>query len=76
MSKAAESSHGCEVITGGGPSPLEARAALVMLLRAHAPRAEQEAAADAYIEAIKRQAKATGRRLPVPSRAGIIRLLS
>jgi acyl-CoA reductase-like NAD-dependent aldehyde dehydrogenase len=58
------------------PSPLEARERLVLLLRAHAPRAEQEAAADAYIAAIKRQAKATGRRLPVPSRAGILRLLS
>jgi len=59
-----------------GASPLEARERLVLLLRAHAPRAEQEAAADQYIVAIRERARATGRRLPVPSRAGIIRLLS
>jgi hypothetical protein len=32
-------------------------------------------AADAYIAAIRAHAKATGRKLPVPSRAKIIRLL-
>jgi hypothetical protein len=58
------------------PTPLEARAALIELIRAHAPRPEIEAAADSYINAIKRQAKATRRKLPIPSRAGIIRLLS
>jgi hypothetical protein len=57
-------------------TPLEGRVALVTLIRARASRATLEAAADAYIAAIKRQAKATGRKLPVPSRAGIIRLLS
>jgi hypothetical protein len=59
-------------------TPLEARAALVVLLKTRplAPRPQIEHAADVYIAAIKRQAKATGRRLPVPTRAGIIRLLS
>jgi len=33
-------------------------------------------AADTYIAAIKAHGKATGRRLPVPNRAGIIRLLT
>ena len=33
-------------------------------------------AADAYIAAIRAHTKATGRKLPVPSRAKIIRLLS
>jgi hypothetical protein len=55
---------------------LEARAALVKLIRAKAPRPELEAAADRYRDAIRRRAQATGRKLPVPSRAGIIRLLS
>jgi len=59
-----------------GPSPLDARAALVLLIRAKAPREELERAADAYIAAVRKRARASGRRLPVPSRAGIIRLLS
>jgi hypothetical protein len=58
------------------PTPLDARAALVDLIRAHAPRPQIEAAADTYIAAIRERAKATGRRLPVPSRPAIIRLLT
>jgi hypothetical protein len=57
-------------------SPMEARAALIALIRAKAPRAELERAAEAYITAIRERGRATGRRLPVPSRAAIIRLLS
>ncbi len=57
-------------------SPLEALTALVTLIRAKAPREELERAADTYREAIRARGRATGRRLPVPSRAGIIRLLS
>ncbi len=56
--------------------PLEARAALVKLLRARAPRAQVEAAADAYRDAIRQLGQRTGRKLPVPSRAFIIRLQS
>jgi hypothetical protein len=59
-----------------GPSPLEARDALVLLIRAKAPREELERAADRYINAIHEWGRATGRRLPTPSRAAIIRLLS
>ena len=65
-------------VAGSGDSltPLEARAVLIRLVRARASRAEIERAADDYREAIRRRAQATGRRLPVPSRAGIIRLLT
>jgi hypothetical protein len=56
-------------------TPMEARDALVRLIRAKAPRAELERAADTYREAIRERGRATGRRLPVPSRAAIIRLL-
>jgi hypothetical protein len=55
---------------------MEARAALVLLIRARAPRAELERAAETYITAIRERGRATGRRLPTPTRAGIIRLLS
>ena len=58
------------------PTPLEARDALQKLIRARAPRRQIEAAADAYIDAIKRRARDTGRKLPVPSRPFIIRWLS
>ena len=53
---------------------LEAREILGKLIRARAPRAEAEA--DAYRDAIRHLAQRTGRKLPIPSRAGIIRLLS
>lgn len=57
------------------PQPLEARDALIEKLRTRAPRPEIEAAADAYREAIRQLGLRTGRRLPIPSRAFIIRFL-
>ena len=60
----------------GRLTPLEARAIRVRLVRARGLRAEIERAADQYREAIRRRGQATGRTLPVPSRAGIIRLLT
>jgi hypothetical protein len=62
--------------TPGGADPLEARDTLARLIRARAPRREIEKAADQYIAAIKQRAQATGRKLPVPSQAFIIRWLS
>jgi hypothetical protein len=75
MNKAAESNP-ARVRDFDGPSPLEARDALVTLIRAREPREQIERAADTYIRAIRERARATKRRLPVPTRAAIIRLLS
>jgi hypothetical protein len=57
-------------------SPMEARTALIDLIRARAPREQIEAAADRYISAIHDRGRTTGRKLPAPSRAAIIRLLT
>ena len=54
---------------------MEKRAILVTLIRRRAPYRQQLAAADAYIEAIRVYAKATGRKLPVPNRHAILRQL-
>ena len=55
---------------------LVARATLVTLLRARAPRDQIERAADAYRDALRQLGHRTGRKLPIPSRAAIIRVLS
>jgi len=57
-------------------TPMEGARRLVLLIRARAPREELERAADRYIAAIRDRGRVTGRRLPVPSRAGIHRLLT
>jgi hypothetical protein len=57
-------------------TPLAARDALVKLIRAKAPRSELVRAAEAYRDAIRRRAKATGRKLPVPSTPFLLRFLS
>lgn len=43
--------------------------------KGQATKAELDAAADAYIAAIKAHAVSTGRRLPVPGRAYLLRAL-
>jgi len=57
-----------------------ARTLLSELLRAEksgqATSAQVNAAAEAYIAAIRAHAKATGRKLPVPSRAHVVRALA
>jgi hypothetical protein len=52
-----------------------ARDALIQAIRAHAPRDEQLQLADKYISAIKGHARATGRRLPIPNRFHLLRVL-
>jgi hypothetical protein len=62
--------------TETGDAALEARAALQELIRARAPHGALCVAADRYRDAIRAHGKATGRKLPVPSRAMIIRFLA
>jgi hypothetical protein len=52
-----------------------ARDALIQSIWAHASRDEQLRLADEYIAAIKGHARATGRRLPIPNRFHLLRVL-